>query len=140
MPRRKETTQEPETKRKPINIEIEEWALQTYEEHSEMILVFLYMGGNFKNIAFTIFELSGKGFPYNLENITEPIKVDLFYTLYSKNWDKFDCDIRFSDGYEQKWAMIVKMLALGITYEEILADSKRRDDWTPLEQKRKGRW
>jgi hypothetical protein len=36
--------------------------------------------------------------------------------------------------------MVVKMLALGMTYEEIIKDSKRRDDWTPLEQKRKGRW
>jgi hypothetical protein len=132
--------QQSNPKRKPFDVEVIEWALQTYEEHTEMLIWFLYAGGNFKKLAFSIFELSGKGFPFNLEKFTEPQKIDLFYKLYSENWELFDSNVRFGDEYEQKWAMVVKMLALGMTYEEIIKDSKRRDDWTPLEQKRKGRW
>jgi hypothetical protein len=132
--------EEPKPQKTPIGEEVKEWALKTYEEHTMMLIDFLIVGGAFKRLAFDIFSLSGKGFPFDLEKFTQPQKFDLFYKIYSENWQEFDKDVRFETGYTQKWAMFVKMLALGMTYDEIIKDSKERGYWTPLDQKRKGRW
>jgi hypothetical protein len=62
------------------------------------------------------------------------------YDIYSKDYQVYDCWVRYGDELDQEWAMWVKMNALGMTYEEILQDSERRDNYTPLNEKRKGKW
>ncbi len=68
------------------------------------------------------------------------MKTSDFYQVYKEDYQKFDEWVRFGQQEDKRYAMWIKMCALGMTYEEILQDSERRDSYTPLNEKRRGKW
>jgi Ethanolamine utilization protein EutJ (predicted chaperonin) len=83
---------------------------------------------------------AGVDFNKFLETKTDDEKTSDFYQVYKEDYQKFDEWVRFGQQEDKLYAMWIKMGALGMTYEEIFQDSERRDSYTPLNEKRKGKW
>jgi len=83
---------------------------------------------------------AGRDFKKLVETKTDNEKIPVFYEIYKKDYQTWDMWVRFGEEEDKLFAMWIKMYALGMTCEDVLQDSNRRDAWTPLEEKRKGKW
>lgn len=118
------------------------WSKLTIKEYPEVVFYFLFSTKEDRHFIMKLMKRAGIDFKekYLKDSIGSGAK-QLFYDIYSKDYQRYDAEVRFSDNeLDQIWAMFIKMNALGMTYEEIIKDSERRDAWTPLEQKGKGRY
>lgn len=121
---------------------LKEWAELTCKNYMEVMILLLFGCDEERHLALKIFKWADKPFSERITNVTiiEPELRQLFYNIYSSNYEWFDMQVRFGNELDKTWAMWIKMHALGITYEDIKKDSERRDDWTPLSEKGKGKW
>lgn len=124
-----------------IEARIDEWAELTCNDYMDVVLEFMFSTQEDRRFMMRLLKRAGGDFKKALvikKNDNE--RSQPLYDIYSKDYQVYDCWVRYGDELDQEWAMWVKMNALGMTYEEILQDSERRDNYTPLNEKRKGKW
>jgi cytidylate kinase len=124
-----------------IEARIDEWAELTCNDYMDVVLEFMFSSQEDRRFMMRLLKRAGGDFKKTLviqKNDNE--RSQPLYDIYSNDYQVYDCWVRYGDELDQEWAMWVKMNALGMTYEEILQDSERRDNYTPLNEKRKGKW
>jgi hypothetical protein len=124
-----------------IEARIDEWAELTCNDYMDVVLEFMFSSQEDRRFMMRLLKRAGGDFKKALlvmKNDNE--RSQPLYDIYSQDYQVYDCWVRYGDELDQEWAMWVKMNALGMTYEEILQDSERRDNYTPLNEKGKGKW
>jgi hypothetical protein len=124
-----------------IEARIDEWAELTCNDYMDVVLEFMFFSQEDRRFMMRLLKRAGGDFKKALlvkKNDNE--RSQPLYDIYSQDYQVYDCWVRYGDELDQEWAMWVKMNALGMTYEEILQDSERRDSYTPLNEKGKGKW
>lgn len=124
-----------------IEARIDEWAELTCNDYMDVVLEFMFFSQEDRRFMMRLLKRAGGDFKKALlvkKNDNE--RSQPLYDIYSQDYQVYDCWVRYGDELDQEWAMWVKMNALGMTYEEILQDSERRDNYTPLNEKGKGKW
>lgn len=119
---------------------VKEWTELTFEDYTEVVLYFIFSTKENRHFMMRLLKKANRDFKNLVVKKTDHEKIEGFYDIYSNNYQVYDMWVRFGDEFDQNWAMWIKMNALGMNYEEVLQDSKRRDAWIPLEEKRKGNW
>lgn len=123
-----------------VEEKVKAWSKLTVKEHFDVIVYFLSSTNEDRHFAIRLLKRAGVDFKNLLENKTDNKKIPAFYDVYKSDPQLFDNWVRFGEEEDKLFAMWIKMYALGMTYEEIIKDSNRRDAWTPLEEKRKGKY
>ncbi len=124
-----------------IGARIDEWAELTCNDYMDVVLEFMFSSQEDRRFMMRLLKRAGGDFKKALVvKKTDDVRSQPLYDIYSNDYQVYDCWVRYGDELDQEWAMWIKMNALGMTYEEILQDSERRDNYTPLNEKRKGKW